>query len=80
MVEAQSTGTVYYPNGADEPDEVNNVEKIIITDTTQAETYYIRVRVQFLVISLWRPVNPIFLLPLSHISEICSFQIVARAR
>lgn len=40
---AQSTGTIYYPNGGDEPDEVNNVEKIIITDTLQNETYTIQV-------------------------------------
>lgn len=44
VVIAQSTGTTYYPNGADEADTVNNVEKIIITDTTELETYTIQVR------------------------------------
>ena len=45
VVIAQSTGTVYYPNGLDEADTVNNVEKVIITDTTELETYTIQVRV-----------------------------------
>ena len=45
VVIAQSTGAEYYPNGGDEADTVNNVEKVIITDTTEMETYTIRVRV-----------------------------------
>lgn len=40
---AQSTGTEYYPNGLDEADGVNNVERVVITDTTEGETYTIRV-------------------------------------
>lgn len=43
VVIAQSTGIEYYPNGLDEPDTVNNVEKVVITDTTEEETYTIRV-------------------------------------
>ncbi|CAM9425618.1 unnamed protein product [Ectocarpus fasciculatus] len=43
VVIAQSTGTEYYPNGGEEADTVNNVEKITITDTTEGETYTIRV-------------------------------------
>lgn len=44
VVIAQSTGTMYYPNGGTEADTVNNVEKITITDTTELETYTIQVR------------------------------------
>ena len=47
VVIAQSTGTEYYPNGGDGADTVNNVEKVIITDTTELETYTIRVRVSW---------------------------------
>ncbi|CAM9547842.1 unnamed protein product [Ectocarpus sp. 6 AP-2014] len=43
VVIAESTGTEYYPNGLEEADTVNNVEKITITDTTQGENYIIRV-------------------------------------
>lgn len=43
VVIAQSTGTEYYPNGLEEADAVNNVEKITITDTTEGESYTIRV-------------------------------------
>lgn len=43
VVIAQSTGTEYYPNGGDDADRVNNVEKVVITDTTEGETYTIRV-------------------------------------
>lgn len=44
VVIAQSTGDVYYPNGLDEEDSVNNVEKVVISDTTEGETYTISVR------------------------------------
>lgn len=40
---AQSTGTTYYPNGGSEADSLNNVEKVVITDTTEVETYTIQV-------------------------------------
>lgn len=43
VVIAESTGTEYYPNGLEEADTVNNVEKITITDTTEGENYIIRV-------------------------------------
>eukprot|EP00752_Nemacystus_decipiens_P002900 g2698.t1 len=43
VVIAQSTGTEYYPNGGDGADSVNNVERVVITDTTEGETYTIRV-------------------------------------
>ncbi|CAN0357622.1 unnamed protein product, partial [Hapterophycus canaliculatus] len=43
VVIAQSTGTEYYPNGGEEADTVNNVEKVVISDTTEGETYTIRV-------------------------------------
>lgn len=43
-VTAQSTGTVYYPNGYSGADSLNNVEKVIITDTSPLETYTIQVR------------------------------------
>lgn len=43
VVIAQSTGTEYYPNGGDGADSVNNVEKVVITDTTEGEAYTIRV-------------------------------------
>lgn len=41
---AQSTGNVYYPNGLSEADDVNNVEKVTVSDTTELETYTIQVR------------------------------------
>lgn len=43
VVIAQSTGETYYPNGLDEADSLNNVEKVVITDTTEEETYTIQV-------------------------------------
>lgn len=43
-VTAQSTGTVYYPNGYSGADTLNNVEKVVITDTSPLETYTIQVR------------------------------------
>ena len=43
VVIAQSTGTEYYPNGGDGADNVNNVERVVITNTTEGETYTIRV-------------------------------------
>ncbi len=38
-----STGIVYYPNGLNEADHVNNVEKIVINPTTSNTTYILYV-------------------------------------